>query len=392
MLILSENKTLSLRSEHTHALAEIEKYKLLVESVEDYAIFMLDTTGHIRTWNKGAVRNKGYQESEIIGKHFSVFYLQDDIDAKKPQRELEIALRIGRVEDEDWRVRKDGSRFWANVVITALFDASGNHVGFAKVTRDLSERKHHEDELRQANTLLRKQQQELTALNEAKDEFISLASHQLRTPATAIKQLLGVLLEGYQGDVPDAQLPLIQKAYDANDRQISIVNSLLQVAQIDAGKVILRKSSVDISELLQDVIDEQADTVAKRRQTVRYERGARPHNAEVDQKYLRMALENIVDNASKYTPSGGTITIDCRIVGRELAISVIDTGVGIPEEQLPNLFQKFVRISNELSQKVSGSGLGLYWVREVIQLHGGRIAVTSKPGEGTAVTLYVPKA
>ena len=134
-------KPTTLRLKHTATLAELERYKLLIENVEDYAIFLLDTDGCVQTWNKGAQKNKGYTADEIIGKHFSTFYRQDDIDANKPERELTLARQLGRVEDEDWRVRKDGSQFWANVVITALKDDNGDLVGYAKVTRDLTDRK-----------------------------------------------------------------------------------------------------------------------------------------------------------------------------------------------------------------------------------------------------------
>jgi PAS domain S-box-containing protein len=150
-----------------------------VDSVQDYAIFLLDPNGHIASWNAGARRFKGYEDHEIIGQHFSVFYPEHDKIADKPGRELKDAIKYGRVEDEGWRVRKDGTQFWASVVITALYDNSGELQGFAKVTRDLTERKRMEDELAQANQDLLLQQSELLLLNQAKDEFISLASHQL---------------------------------------------------------------------------------------------------------------------------------------------------------------------------------------------------------------------
>lgn len=381
----------SLQSKHDTRLVELESYKLLIDSVEDYAIFLLDPEGTIMTWNKGAQKTKGYEPHEIIGRHFSSFYLKDDIDARKPERELEIAMRVGRVEDEDWRVRKDGTRFWANVVITALFDPSGKLVGYAKVTRDLTERKQHEDALRKTNALLIKQQQDLRALNESKDEFISLASHQLRTPATGVKQLLGLLIQGFEGDVHPRHRDIIEKAYQANDRQISIVNSLLQVAQLDAGKVRLRKTNTDIGSLLHEIIEEQADTIASRHQTADYSSPAEPIYCAADPKYLRMALENVIDNASKYTPEEGRITVRAAQGRSGITITVTDTGVGIPKERLNELFQKFKRIPNELSQKVSGSGLGLYWAQQVVSLHGGCVDVTSVQGKGTTVTISLPQ-
>ncbi|MDN5275557.1 MAG: sensor histidine kinase [Candidatus Saccharibacteria bacterium] len=387
----TSDQTLStLQFTHDKTLVELEHYKLLVESVQDYAIFLLDPQGYIITWNKGAERNKGYKAHEIIGQHFSKFYQQHDIDAKKPERELKLAKQYGRIEDEDWRVRKDGTRFWANVIITALIDETGTLVGFAKVTRDLTERKRQEDELRQANTLLRKQQRELQALNAAKDEFISLASHQLRTPATAVKQLLAMLKEGFYGEIPETHQPIIDKAYASNERQIAIVNSLLQVAQLDAGKVVLRKSLTDMNKMLPDIIEEQKDTLESRRQTITYEGPKDNPHVNVDPKYIRMALENLIDNASKYTYDYGTISVTSTVESGQLSIEIKDSGVGIASDDLATLFGKFKRIPNEFSQKVTGSGLGLYWVQEVVALHGGTIHVISELKKGTTFTVKLP--
>jgi PAS domain S-box-containing protein len=350
----------------------------------------MDKNGYIQTWNKGAQKNKGYSADEIIGKHFSIFYTDKDIQSKKPERELVDAINTGRTEDEDWRVRKDGSKFWANVVITALHDDSGELVGFAKVTRNLTERKKQEDNLRQANALLLKQQEELTQLNKSKDEFISLASHQLRTPATAIKQLLGLALEGFAGDLPEDIRPILQRSYESNERQINIVNSLLKVAQIDAGKVILRKEQTDANQLIQDIADEYGDTITERKQTLVLDLASSPAMISADKQYLRMALENIIDNASKYTYENGTVTVKIAINNRKCVISVEDTGVGIGPEDIATLFEKFKRVSNDLSQKVAGSGLGLYWAQRVIELHNGDITVKSELHKGTVFHITLP--
>jgi len=384
-------KLSSVRIAHKDALGELERYKLLVESVEDYAIFLLDADGYVQTWNKGAQKNKGYTADEIIGKHFSTFYLARDILAKKPERELKLARQLGRVEDEDWRVRKDGSQFWANVVITALKDDEGNIVGFAKVTRDLTDRKYNEDLLRSNNALLKRQQQELEALNVSKDEFISLASHQLRTPATTIKQLLGMLTQGFVGDVNPEHLKFIKRAYEANERQIRIVENLLKVAQLDAGKVVLRIRPVDLHDYLADIVEEHTGGIAKKGQTLKLviEESA-PLNAFLDLDYFRMALGNLIDNASKYSQSNGHITVSARADKSCLFVSVHDNGVGIAASDQKQLFEKFSRITNELSETVGGSGLGLYWVKRVIEMHNGKVSVKSKKHGGSTFTLELP--
>ena len=380
----------SLRNEHTKTLTELDRYKLLVENVQDYAIFFMDADGYIQTWNKGAEKNKGYTRSEIVGQHFSIFYMPEDIAEKKPQRELVIAKKLGRVEDEDWRVRKDGTMFWANVVITSLYDESGKLQGFAKVTRNLTERKEHEDNLRAANALLREQQKELQRLNDSKDEFISLASHQLRTPATAVKQLLGLLLEGFEGELPDNIQRIIEKSYESNERQIAIVNSLLRVAQVDAGKVVLHKTVHDINSVINGLLLQHSGVIAERDQIVTWDLPKKPLPGYIDEQYFRMALENILDNASKYTDQGGTIHVRTESRDDFVHVEISDTGVGIPEANMGRLFEKFHRIPNDLSHKISGSGLGLYWVEKIIDLHNGTIGVDSKLGEGTTFHIYVP--
>ena len=381
----------ALQTEHKKTLSELERYKILVENVQDYAIFFMDPGGYIQTWNKGAEKNKGYTHKDIIGKHFSIFYSDQDNADKKPERELEIAKKVGRVEDEDWRYRKDGSKFWANVVITALFDEQNNLQGFAKVTRNLTERKVNEDSLRSANSLLQEQQKELQRLNESKDEFISLASHQLRTPATAIKQLLGLMLEGFEGELPQNIRSLLEKTYESNERQISIVNSLLKVAQVDSGKVVLRKKSLDLNEIVRSLIKQYTGIIKLKEQVISVNLQAEPLFGYIDEQYYRMALENILDNASKYTENGGSITISSKMVGEYAVISIADSGVGISPENISSLFGKFNRIPNDLTYKVAGSGLGLYWAEKIIDLHQGAIEVDSELKKGTTFSVSVPR-
>lgn len=389
------NKTTNTISKvHTQAprvanLGDLERFKLLIDTVQDYAIFLLDESGHVKTWNRGAEKIKGYKPNEIIGKHFSIFYMPEDVLDGKPARELELAQKFGRVEDEDWRVRKDGTKFWANVVITALYE-NDKLVGFAKVTRDLTERKQHEDELLKANVLLKAQQQELKQLNISKDEFISLASHQLRTPATIMKQLLGIALDGMVGELPPEAIELLEKAYESNERQITIVNSLLKVAQVDAGKVKLHRLPTDISKMLVAIMDEHADTFYKRDQHVTVNVDEAIGMVLVDPTNMRMALENIVDNASKYTPHGGEITVEASVESERLRIDISDTGVGIDAADISKLYKKFVRLPNSLSSEVNGSGLGLYWVDKIIQLHGGSIHIQSEVEKGTTFTISLP--
>lgn len=369
----------------------VEFSRLLVNTIQEYAIFLLDPLGNVMTWNPGAQKLKGYEAHEIIGKHFSVFYPKKDIEAGKPEWKLNVCRSEGHVEDEGWRIRKDGTKFWANVVITTLRNDEGEIVGFAKVTRDLTERRNHEEELRRANHKLMLQSKQLKNLNAVKDEFISLASHQLRTPASGVKQFLGLLLEGYGGKLTDTQIEYIKQAYDGNERQIQLIDDLLKVAQVDAGKVTLRKATADLNALLKDIASEQQDKFKSRQQTVVLQLSEETVIVPIDVARFRMAIENLVDNASKYTPERGNITISLTRSADNTSISVMDNGIGIDEESAIKLFKKFSRIPNELSDKVGGTGLGLYWANKVIELHGGTIAVESNPGQGSRFTVVIPK-
>jgi PAS domain S-box-containing protein len=381
----------SVLAPHRHkTVNELDLYKLLVDSVEEYAIFLLDTTGHVVSWNAGAQRLKGYKAGEIIGQHFSIFYTEKDKKNGKPSWVLQQSLAKGRFEDEGWRVCKDGSRFWANVVMTALYDEYGVHRGFAKVTRDLTKRKEHEDALQATNEQLEHSYKELQKLNSLKDEFVSLASHQLRTPATGVKQYLALLIEGFLGPLSEQQQDMLHKAYASNDRQIEIINDLLQVAQLDADKVVLHKKVVDISEMVADVIDEQIDSFKLRNQRVVFQNPAEACEAAVDPVRFRMVLENLIDNASKYTPDKGTITANIKKTAKNLIVTIADTGVGIEETDLTKLFQKFSRLSNPHTKNVTGSGLGLYWAFKMVELHHGKLAVKSAIGKGTTFSITIP--
>lgn len=227
-------------------------------------------------------------------------------------------------------------------------------------------------------------------LNRTKDEFISLASHQLRTPATGVKQYIGMVLQGMVGDLTPAQENLLQKAYESNERQLTIVDDLLKVAQIDAGKVKLQKHPVDIIAVLKDVAKEQADTYASREQSLVLDIHDEKFILNVDNTKMRMVFENLIDNASKYSEPGKTVTVGLSHEDDSVHISVTDEGVGIAEKDIDKLFEKFSRIHNELSTQVGGTGLGLYWAKNVIDLHGGRLRVDSEEGKGTTFSIYLP--
>lgn len=231
----------------------------------------------------------------------------------------------------------------------------------------------------------------LIELNRSKDEFISIASHQLRTPATGVKQYLGLLREGFMGELTEQQQEILDKAYDSNERQLVIVNDLLRVARVDAGKVNLRPESVDIGVLVHDVIKELHSVAALRHQTMNFVREIDDARAVVDESSIRMVIENITENASKYSPEHSTITITLREHGTFIEVSVADEGVGIDEVDRERLFAKFSRIDNELSTKVGGTGLGLYWAKKMVDLHRGSLEYQPNFPRGSIFVINLPK-
>jgi len=232
---------------------------------------------------------------------------------------------------------------------------------------------------------------QLIELNQAKDEFISIASHQLRTPATGVKQYLGMVVEGFVGDVPKTQLALLKQAYRSNERQLRIINDLLKVAQVDSGKLKLQLDQVSVEHLLEEVIDEQRSSLKERSQRIKLKQPDDLPSISFDAGAIRMVFENIINNASKYSHEGSDIEVVVTETDETLNISVRDEGVGISEDDLPRLFEKFVRFNNPLSTKVGGTGLGLYWAKRIVDMHGGRIDYRPNVPSGSVFTIVLPK-
>lgn len=224
----------------------------------------------------------------------------------------------------------------------------------------------------------------------AKDELLALASHQLRTPATGVKQYIGMLREGYGGKISPRQRQLLDKAYSSNERQLGAINDMLFVARADTGNINYNKQKTDLSALLNDIVDEQLGVIKSRQQNLIQRIPARPIYAEVDGQFLRMAVENILSNASKYTPEDGQITVSLKKRSKTIELIVADNGVGVSEKDYPLLFQKFSRIPNDLTNKVSGSGIGLYLAKKVVEAHRGNISFNSTPGEGSVCVIILP--
>jgi PAS domain S-box-containing protein len=363
-----------------------QRFRLLVQSIRDYAIFMLDPLGYIVSWNPGAQQLKGYTPDEIIGKHFSIFYPQEDLDTRKPWRELEIATKVGRFEDEGgWRIRKDGSRFWANVVITALRDETGELVGFAKVTRDLTERRAAQ---LQALADMRRVTEADTA-NRTKSEFLMAMSHELRTPLNAIGGYAELLSLGLGGGVTDRQREYLTRIRKSQQHLMALINDILNFSRIEDGQIQYDVSELSVSSIIDTVvpmIEPQAD--AKRLRITR--QFGSDVIACADRGKVEQILINLLSNSVKYTEAGGEIGIYYAAVDGRVQIRVTDTGMGIPEDKLGAIFDPFVQVGRSLTHPTEGTGLGLAISRDLARAMGGDLTAESIFGEGASFTLTLP--
>jgi PAS domain S-box-containing protein len=352
-----------------------ESFRLMVESVTDYAIVMLDPEGRVMSWNAGAERIKGYHAEDIVGQHFSQFYPREDIINGKPQRDLEAVMANGRFEDEGWRVRKDESSFWANEVFTAIRDQSGNLRGFAKLTRDLTERRQVEAALTDAKSAAEK-------ANLAKSDFLSSMSHDLRSPLNAI---LGFaqLMESDSPPPTPSQMASIEQILQGGWYLLELINEILDLAVIESGRLSLSLEPVSLAEIMlecQAMIEPQAQ---KRGIQMTFLQFDIPYFVNADPTRVKQVLINLLSNAIKYNKAGGTVVVVCTASAPEcIRISVTDTGAGLTAEKLAQLYQPFNRLGQEAGVE-EGTGIGLVVTKRLVELMGGVIGVESTIGVGS---------
>jgi PAS domain S-box-containing protein len=362
-------------------------YQLMVESVRDYAIFMLDPNGYIASWNRGAERIKGYTADEIIGRHFSVFYGPEDLAARKPEWELEMASRDGRFEDEGYRLRKDGTKFWASVVLTAVRDDDGSLLGYVKVTRDLTERRANEQ---RAIADARRVAAAETA-NVAKSEFLTAMSHELRTPLNAIGGYTDLLTLGLGGPVTPQQLDYLERVRRSQQHLMGIIADLLNFSRIEAGQITYEVAPIQLSKVFDSVIalvEVQALT-----KSISLKRGSDEPDLTVigDRSKVDQIVLNLLSNAIKFTDGGGTITVSMAFTDHTASILVADTGRGIPADKLDAIFEPFVQLGRSLSSAHEGTGLGLAISRDLARAMKGELTVSSVAGVGSTFTLTLPR-
>ena len=366
-------------------LRESDLLPLLVNSVVDYAIFALDTEGHVLTWNAGAERLKGYRADEIVGEHFSRFYTEADRQADLPGTVLKEALRHGHWENEGWRVRKDGARFWANVVVTALYGPQGDHRGFAKVTRDLTERKRTEDALRDVLERERETAAGLRELDRMKNDLVAVIAHDLHSPVAVITGFLHVLTEGWATSTEQEKMEMLDRIRSRVGRLRGLVDDVLDVARIEAGELGVERAELDLNAVVSQVAAEMAMTFPGRTITLPADANLR---AVGDERRVWQILTNLLSNALKFSGGDEPVEVDLRREGTQIIVAVRDRGPGITAEELPQVFERFVRLPGTAS--IPGTGIGLFIAKSLAEAQDGQLTVESTPGVGSTFCLALP--
>lgn len=351
-----------------------ERFRLLVDGVTEYSLIMLDRDGTVSSWNSGAERIHGYASTAIIGKHFSRLYSAEDIADNRPWHDLMTARNLGRITQEGWRSRRDGTLFWSANSITALYDSEDRLYGFAKVTQDLTQR-------RQAETLADTAQR--------MHEFIAMLAHELRNPIAPIRN--AVALMGRKG-LQDPTLEAMRQMIDRQSLHLArLLDDLLDVNRVARGKMRIEKQQVDLCEVLTRAMETSRPLIDTQQHQLSHDMPSGLLPVSGDAVRLTQAFVNLLNNAAKYTPPGGAISVQVDVGDGEVEVHVRDTGKGLEKHQLERVFDLFVQLEPNGHDQLSGLGVGLALVRRIIELHAGSVqAFSPGPGRGSDFVVRLP--
>jgi PAS domain S-box-containing protein len=358
-----------------------ERFDLLVADVREYAVFVVSKDGTIMCWNPGAERLLGYQANEVVGQHFSRFFVPEDIRSGQPEHELKKSLAEGRADSVCWHVRKNGSRFWCKTTITPLFDENKQARSLARVMHDLTDSEANAAETRRAN--------DLADANRSREEFMALLSHELRNPLSPILNAVAILQSLTTDD------PIVQQATAVIERQVGImvrlVDDLLDVGRITKGKLRLLTEPVELRLIVNGAAESARPLIEARKHEFSVSLPMKPIWVEGDAGRLEQTFVNLLNNAANYTNPGGAIRVSLRQEADEAVVVVKDNGIGIAAETLPRIFEIFGQIDTGTKRSHAGLGIGLALVASIIEMHGGRVQAQSAGlGEGSEFTVRLP--
>ena len=353
-----------------------DRFRMLVEAVQDYAIYMLDTHGIVRSWNSGAQLIKGYQADEVLGKHFGMFFRAEDVAAGLPAKELADALAHGRTEEEGWRVRKDGTTFWANIVVTPIYGPEGDLRGFTKVTRDMTERR---------------RLKELENSWQRMNEFIAMLAHELRNPLAPIRNAVSIL------QMEPAPSPTLRSCRDMIDRQLShltrLIDDLLDAGRLTSGKIRIRPQRVSFNAVAAQAAEACRPLMEARLHKFSLELPSEELWVHADATRLAQVIQNLLGNAAKFTPDRGSIALAAWLEGKRLKVEVRDNGEGFEPQAAQRLFELFTQGDGARPIREGGLGIGLSLARSLVEMHGGSMTARSEGvGKGSVFSFELPGA
>ncbi|MFT4031679.1 MAG: PAS domain S-box protein [Siphonobacter sp.] len=393
--ILFQNLTERKKAEDSLRRSE-EQYRLLVGNVRDYGIFMLDTKGYIQSWNEGARLIKGYTAEEIIGKHFSTFYTENDLENEKPVWELQFAIQTGQYEEEGWRVRKDGSRFWANVLITSVYNDTNELIGFAKITRDLTERRKSEEALRNSEEKYRLLANTLEQTNQELQHFVYIASHDLQEPLRKIQLFGGILQNKFAGGLTEDGAQLIKRMQGTSLRMQKLIKDLLTFSRLTNEQHSLQ--SVNLMQIVQGVLSDLELVIQEKGAQIQVNSLPVIEGIEI---HLQQLFQNLLSNSLKFSLQDRKPFVEISSYYQKtappeistkksnwLVIEIKDNGIGFEEKYSDRIFKMFQRLDTKT--EYAGNGIGLAICKKVMEWHEGGITVRSIPNEGTTFAVYFP--